>query len=418
MKLFGGKSEGGHVDRPGSAAPAQKKSSSPQTGEAEGGFAAVLAFIRRGGLRRFRVPLLISGCVLLVALAALVAHAVFVRAPKTEEGGLNELPAVRPAVTENVIATPPPETLPTDAPPAETEQPAETEPPNVRKEDCYTFVLMAKDQVSGNTDTVLVGRLDAKEGTLNFANIPRDTLVNVSWSVKKLNTLMNYERGDMDRVKQHLAGLLGFTVDSYAVVDIKVVERLVDEIGGISYNIPRDMDYDDPDQDLHIHFAQGSQWLSGADVVKVLRFREGNEGTGYPNGDLGRIKTQQDLLKTAATQFLSLQNIPHLNEIINIFVENVNTDMTAGNLLYYAEAFLKMDRDNIRFHTAPGEAVAIRSGSYYQIEPDGWVKIINEALNPWTMPVEKDRNLDILQKLGKEGAISTSGELVPLSSFY
>lgn len=396
MKLFGGKVEGGRS----ASAPGQ--------------------WLRRILESRYRVPALILACTALVALAAVVVHAVLVRPPETDRSGLNDpggAGAVKPAVSERPIATPPPEETPEGAlPAAEENPPEESGQPSHRKSDVYTFVLLAFDQISGNTDTVLVGRLDTAEQRLDLVNIPRDTLVNVPWGVKKVNTILKNEDNDAERFKDHLSGLVGFRVDNCAVMNLRAVRRLVDAMGGVDYNLPRSMNYDDPSQDLHIHYSAGMQHLSGEDVVKVLRFRVGNDGSGYPDADLGRIRTQQDLLKSVASQFLRLGNIPNLGQAIEIFQEEVETDLTANNLMFFAEQFLLLDSEDIRFYTAPGSGISIRGGSYYELDIDAWLEVLNEALNPYTLPVTGS-NLDVVRYLGSEGAISTSGETLALSSF-
>ena len=54
------------------------------------------------------------------------------------------------------------------------------------------------------------------------------------------------------------------------------------------------MDYDDPLQDLSIHFPKGMRHLDGAEALKVVRFRHNNDGTGYGSEDVGRMATQQN----------------------------------------------------------------------------------------------------------------------------
>ena len=65
------------------------------------------------------------------------------------------------------------------------------------------------------------------------------------------------------------------------------------------------MSYDDPTQDLHIHFNKGTQWLSGSDALKVARCRQNsyiNESGQvvtydvYSGADIGRTDTQRNLL--------------------------------------------------------------------------------------------------------------------------
>ena len=291
-------------------------------------------------------------------------------------------------------------------------------PGNIRKKDCYTFVIAAYDQIGASTDTILVGRMDVGEGSLDFVSIPRDTLVNVDWGVKKINTVMVYEDKDPERFINELNSILGFTVDCYAFVDIRAVEKLVDAIGGVYYTVPRNMDYDDPTQDLHIHISSGYQWLSGKQAVQVLRYRVGNNNTGYPTGDLGRINTQHDFLLSIASQMLSIGNIPNIDKAIEIFEEYVVTNLETNNLAFFLREFLKMEIDNISFSMIPGKAIGIRGGSYYEIDLVPWVEIINEYLNPFTVEIGA-HNLDVLSWDENDGSVmSTTGEIIPRDSFY
>lgn len=375
------------------------------------------AFLNRGGWKKYRKHLTAIACVVLAILLVIIGYSIWEKPPETAGEGLNITGTPKPAVSEMPLATPqPPEATST---PEETPEPTPepTPAPNERKDGCYTFLLLAYDQLGANTDTIIVGRMDTKNGTLDLVNIPRDSLVNVSWGVKKINTILASERNDMDRFIAHLGGVIGFTVDCYALVDINAVQKLVDCIGGVYYNVPRDMDYDDPTQDLHIHISKGYQLLFGEDAVKVLRFRMGNDGTGYVNGDLGRIATQQDFLMSIADQMLTLGNIPNIDKAIEIFHTSVETDLSANNIAFFLHEFLKMDKDNIRFHTLTGEGVNIRSGSYYALNVDDLVGTINSSLNPYYQEVTAD-NLDVLRKAEDGTIVSTSGEVIPTTSFY
>lgn len=410
MKLFGGKPRP-RPERAPEHKPKPENKPKPDPGGTQSAAGERLRAFFRGELwRRFRIPAIALGCVLLALLLLALAYAIWEKPPAQGEAGLNTPNIVRPAVTEP-IATPPPTESPEPSP-----EPT-PEPTPERLESCYTFAVAAYDQLGVSTDVVLVGRLDSENLTLDVVSIPQDTLVNVSWGVKKLNSVMVGERGDPERFVEHLTDLLGFEVDNYVILDIDVVEKLVDCIGGIYFYVPRDMDYDAEDQDLHIHIAKGSQLLLGEDAVKVLRYRMGNDGSGYPNGDLGRIATQQSLLKALASQLLKLKNIPNLDKIQQIIESDVQTDLTANNIAFYVREFLQMKEDSVRFQTAPGKGVSIRGGSYFELDVDGWLAMINESLNPYDTDVTAE-NLDVLRALGRDGAISTTGEMVPLGTFY
>lgn len=410
MKLFGGTGKQLHSGKPKKTADGEEK----QAQEPK-------KLLHAPVWRKLRIPLIVLGCVVLFVLLALLIYSIWEKPPETVGDGpkpqVTVQPAVRTPVPEQKSAVPTATPKPAEATPTpEPTQDVTEAPLSGRRDNCYTFVILAMDQIRVNTDTILVGRLDTDAGTLDVVNIPRDTLVNVSWGVKKINTILAAERNDMDRFLEHLSNLVGFTADCYAVVNFKAVEKLVDCIGGVYYNVPRDMDYDDPTQDLYIHIPKGEQHLNGEDAVKVLRFRNGNNGTGYPNGDLGRIATQQDFMKALASQFLTLGNIPNLSTAIDIFQENVQTNLSANNIAFFVREFLQLDKENLRFHTLPGSGAYIRGGSYWEVDLDEWVNIVNDDLNPYYQVITAD-NLNILQSAGAMGAVSTTGETVPIDSF-
>jgi len=288
---------------------------------------------------------------------------------------------------------------PGHTPPTEQE---EEEPTTGRKKDCYTFLIMAVDEGGTNTDAIFVGRFDIKEGTLDIVSIPRDTIMNVSWATKRINTVYFVRGNDPDKFIDTLADLTGFEVDCYAVMDLKMIAELVDCIGGITYNVPVNMSYSDPAQNLYINFSAGEQMLSGADAVKVMRYRS------YPNGDIGRIAVQQDMMKTLMTQMLSLSNIPNVDDAIKIFGENVTTNLTANNIGHFVRSFLALNRDNINFHTLPGWSNMIGGASYYITYVDEWLEIVNEHLNPFHEEITR-AHVDIMQYSSSYGMYGTAG---------
>lgn len=424
MKLFGGKSSRHSTVKktPGQeTAPLPVIAAEPET-EAVPAAAPSTGLWKR--LPKFvRILIIVLGVVAALAIAAVTAYSLWEKAPDVDtDGPIKQSSSVlgESEQADNMASSPEITLPPVTESPEETAEPEETpEPgPTGRNTDCYTFLLAANDQIGANTDTILVGRLDVKEGTLNVISIPRDTLVNVEWGVKKVNTILANRNSDPEEFVRGLSDLLGFSVDCYAIVSMGAVEALVNTMGGVLYTVPRDMHYDDPSQDLSIHIDAGYQWLSGEDAVKVLRFRVGNDGTGYATGDLGRIATQQDFLMSIAKQLLTLGNIPNLDKLIDIFEEYVKTDLSANNIAFFVHEFLKLDAEDIHFYTLPGKGVYIRGGSYYEVSLAEWTEMINEYLSPYYDEITAE-NLDVLQFIDtKEGALSTNGERIPYESFF
>lgn len=298
-----------------------------------------------------------------------------------------------------------------------------TDDPNVeyidngyRKEYRYTFLIVGLDQVQTNTDTMLVGTLDVKDKWLHVVSIPRDTLVNVPWPVKKLNTVytfstMSYKDWEfdngMDGLKKAISDIMGYEPDCWALIDVEAFEKLVDAIGGVYYDVPVDMNYSAPDQDLYIDIKAGYQWLSGAEALKVVRFR-----SGYATADIGRIETQQDFLKSVAKQMLTLGNIPNITKVYDIYEEYVDTNLSTGNIAWFVKEFLKLDSEDITFDIMPENySLLIPAGnglSYCSIDIDAWLELVNEKLSPLDEPITAE-DLNILTWDVLKGAESTTG---------
>ena len=150
------------------------------------------------------------------------------------------------------------------------------------------------------------------------------------------------------------------------------------------------MDYDDPYQDLHIHFKAGLQKLNGQQAMEVVRFRHNNDNTGYGGRqDLGRIGTQQAFLKTVAQKLMKLENVPAMAET---FLKYVKTDLTLGNLMWLANQALSMGgTDAISFATLPGDGSGWYKGmSVYALDPEQVLEMTNSMLNPYATDITAD----------------------------
>ena len=276
-----------------------------------------------------------------------------------------------------------------------------------RKKGCYTFLVAARDVASGCTDVIIVGRFDTENHTINMVSIPRDTMTNRG--DLKINTAYagNLASGGngIDGLKREVQKILGFEIDSYAIVDVEAVEKLIDAIGGVYFDVPMDMNYSDVSQNLEIHIKKGYQKLSGSDAVKVLRFRK-----GYANGDLGRIDVQHDFIKALAEQVLDIGNIPNLGAAIEIYQEHVQSNLTPGMILFYAKHFLEMDLGDIQFVNMPQHMGGlVNNQSYIFIAPARWVQVINEYLNPYKADIAQ-WHLDIKSSMdGGQSFFYTKG---------
>ena len=285
----------------------------------------------------------------------------------------------------------------------------------------YTFLVVGRDTGGGgNTDTMMLLTYDTKEKTLHGLNLPRDTMVNVSTRSKRLNAVYNYNKGKdkatqvekgMTALKEQVAKLTGIKPNYYVMVEWEAIGKLVDALGGVEYEVPFDMDYDDPYQDLHIHQKAGLRTLSGDDAMQVIRHRKNNDGS-HSKGDVGRLKIQQDFLKAAAKKCLQPSTFLKLPTLVDIFVQNVTTDLTVGNILALAEAAKGMDAETgVSFTTAPlGDSFSYRGAALVTLDLEKLLEILNSDMNPYAKEITSG-NLELVVHLKNGGFTVTSGTL-------
>ncbi|MGI6498927.1 MAG: LCP family protein [Oscillospiraceae bacterium] len=278
-----------------------------------------------------------------------------------------------------------------------------------RKQDFYTFLLCGTDDGNGGTDTIMIAAYDVKNQKMNVMSIPRDTMVNVSWSTKKINS--TYNAGGISRLAREAGNLIGFPLDFYIKIDLEGFVELIDALDGVDFEVPCNMNYEDPTQNLSIHVKKGMQHLNGKDAVGVVRWRKNNDGTGYSSGDIGRIQTQQAFLKAVGKKCLNLGNITKVKEFAEIFSKYVETNLSLGNLIWLGQQGLGLDLESIHFFTMPGNYAATHQGVSY-VTPDArqLVTAVNTYLNPYLAQVTSE-DLDVMSITSGGKLVSSKGQL-------
>ena len=288
-----------------------------------------------------------------------------------------------------------------------------------KSEDYYTVLILGRDTGGGgNTDTMLLASYDVTNQKATVMSIPRDTMVNVPYDIKRINAVYNYGGGGDEGIQylyKEISQLVGFEPDYQVVVEWDAVGEIVDAMGGVWFDVPRNMNYDDPYQDLHIHQEKGYRLLSGDDAMQVLRYRHDNDmHYGYPDGDLGRIKTQQAFLSTMVEQLLKLENVTKIRQFIQVFQDNVETDLSFQNILWFAKkaVFGGLSMENVEFVTMPNKNVSAWSRTYQSYQSyvvpiaDELLDLVNNQLSPFTK-VFTLSDLDIMS-VNSDGSLSSS----------
>ena len=295
---------------------------------------------------------------------------------------------------------------------------------NVRDENKRTFLIFGLDE-GANTDVIMLGTFDFTEGnhSLDVVSIPRDTLANVGWSHKMANTIFHNmrvkHRDETDRETRDklamqssvemFADIFGFEADFWVTLNMRAFRTLVDAVGGVDFYVPSRMFYVDPYQNLRIDFQRGMHRnLTGQQALEILRFRS------FANADLGRIQVQQQFLTTAVEQILARRNTlgtpAGIARLADIFFNDVRSNISLGELLWFGREFFELEPENINFYTIPHWMNDFIEGrGYVVIDAEAWLELLNERFNPFSVDKALE-DLSILTRLSDSNRlVSTDG---------
>lgn len=238
----------------------------------------------------------------------------------------------------------------------------------------YCLILGKSEDL---TDTIMLGSYDPKTQEAGLLSIPRDTFVgnneNTANPNDKINAIYNMYRDKqkgLEKLLEKVRNLTGVDVRYYVMIDTKALRDLVDEIGGVTFNVPIDMKYDDNRQGLHINLKAGVQKLDGDKAEQVVRFRHNNDGSTYPSSygtqDIGRMKTQRAFLKELAKQTLVPANITKIPGFLDIAKQYVETNLDFDAIKDYVPYAVNFNTDNLKTDKLPGVAQYLgRPGDKY-----------------------------------------------------
>ena len=250
-------------------------------------------------------------------------------------------------------------------------------------ENLETIYIVITGESQNLTDSIMVCAYNPKSNKATMMSIPRDTYIgsnqNKATASDKINTV--YQKSP-EKLLEEINEITGLNIKYYMNIDTKGVRELIDSIGGVYFDVPIDMDYDDPTQDLHIHLKAGNQLLDGEKAEQVLRFRHNNDGTSYPSSygdnDIGRMRTQREFIKVLIQQISKNKSVNNIKQYIQIVKNNVTTNFNLDDMIDYAPYIIDFNTENLQTTTLPGEPKKC-NGVWLYIPNDSEVdKIIND----------------------------------------
>ena len=246
---------------------------------------------------------------------------------------------------------------------------------SISRDQPVNLLVLGLDEEELRSDVILLFNYSPEDSKLNVLSIARDTRVFARGRYSKINAL--YSAGKESLVAWEVQQITGLTVHYYMTFNFKGFREAIDTLGGVEFRVPFRMNYDDPEQDLHIHLKKGLQLLDGDKAEQLVRYRKGNRaGQGYIDGDIGRIEMQQDFIKELIKQKMNLRYLSKAADIYEILSKYVKTNIKTADVTQYITSFKSVKADEIKTFTLPGDSAVKHDAWYYIYDEEKTHKII------------------------------------------
>lgn len=234
-------------------------------------------------------------------------------------------------------------------------------------------------------DTIMLCSYDPKEQKASLLSIPRDTYVGKNklkaTASQKINAV--YRNGDnIDGMVKSIENITGVEISNYIIIDTDALIEVVDAIGGVEFDVPIDMKYDDSTQDLHINLKAGYQKLNGQQAEWLVRFRHNNDGTSYPfeygDNDIGRMRTQREFITATLKQTMKPENLLKITKIAQIAFNNIKTNVNFDTIKDYLPYAVSFNTENLKTGTLPGTPEKCNGVWIYTVNKKQTQQIVKE----------------------------------------
>lgn len=264
-------------------------------------------------------------------------------------------------------------------------------------------------------DTIMVCSYNPKTQKASILSIPRDTYVGKDKQKASASYKINavYRNGEnIEGMVEAIEKLTELEIDNYFIIDTDALKELVDAIGGVTFNVPIDMKYDDPTQDLHINLKAGEQTLTGEQAEWLVRFRHNNNGTSYPteygDNDIGRMRTQREFITEVMKQTLRPENLLKLTKIAEIAFKNINTNMTFDTIKDYIPYAVSFNTENLKTGVLPGVPELVNKVWIYTANKKQTQQIVEELFSEEEEIVDSQENTNTIGNTIESDKVDTN----------
>lgn len=256
------------------------------------------------------------------------------------------------------------------------------------------------------TDTLILANYNAEDNKFSLISIPRDILIEINNRNQKINAA--HAIGGVTLAVDSVEELLGVDIDYYGKIDYEGFRSVINAIGGLDMDIVREMNYDDPAQNLSIHFKKGTTvHLDGKKAEEFFRWRQNNDGSGFKNGDLDRIKNQQMFISKVMEKLKSPSIVIKIPSILSAIQNYAETNMSANDIIKYGYTFATINSENLAMDTIKGDPKYINGVSYLIYNEEANQEILSKIFKSNMGNIDKSKlRIKVINGTKKAGLAS------------
>ena len=255
----------------------------------------------------------------------------------------------------------------------------------------------------GMTDMILYLHFNNETGQVKMLQIPRNIFVTTDASFSgnyQINAIAKTQGSNggnnISALADEIYNIFGLHVDGYLSVRLEALTQIIDTFGGIQVYVPQDMDYGGS------HLSQGYQTMDGAAAEFFLRTRH-----IYADSDLGRLRMQRYFYAALFARMRSM-TVWDIAKLLPVITSQMETDLSATELVSVAVSMLKISSSNIMFGQVPvymGQAISYNGNSTVVVARQETANLLNEYFRENTGPVDASQ----LNIAGDDGLFDLSG---------
>lgn len=210
----------------------------------------------------------------------------------------------------------------------------------------YNYLIFGIEEIGGarNTDAMLIGSINTKDGKIKLTSLLRDSYVEIpGYKANKLNSA--YSRGGVDLLIETIEKNYKIQIDGYASVNFESFEKLVDLLGGVTIELGKEeaeylnkTNYISKKSNRNV--KPGVNKLNGNQVMGYVRVRK-VKTLGGANFDYGRVVRQQRALKAMFDSLMSSRNLIKILPISMEALSYVTTDLNQKQIEKMMEAVVE-----------------------------------------------------------------------------